>query len=214
LWLFAATMTVQAGQLTRELRLPQGWAIVGYASIVLFALFAAELVVLGIGEDGIRQVVRTSAQTSVLLFSAAFAASSLFQLRRTPVTRWLLANRRYIGVSFGVSHYFHLAALVALGQVSQAFVDDLNAVTLIGGGMAYVFLTAMVATSFDRTAAALGPLWWGRLHKVGGYYIWGIFFQSYLPRMLMTSFAYALPVVLLVGAMGLRLYTGWQARRR
>src|SRR6185295_5963877 len=101
--------------------------------------------------------------------------------------------------SFGVSHYVHLAALVALGFVSPAFAESVSVVTLVGGGLAYVFLTAMVATSFDRTAAMLGPIWWGRLHKVGGYYIWGIFFQSYLPRLLMTSVFYAPAVALLVG---------------
>lgn len=197
---------------TASARLPRGWVIVGYATLILLPLFLLELAVVGVNEDGIRQVVRTSAQTSLLLFVAAFSASSLFQLRRTPLTRWLLANRRYIGVSFGVSHYAHLAALIALGFVSPSFVENLNAVTIIGGGMAYVFLTAMVATSFDRSAAALGPLWWGRLHKVGGYYIWGIFFQSYLPRLLITSIAYAPAVALLVGAFSLRMYTGWQAR--
>jgi DMSO/TMAO reductase YedYZ heme-binding membrane subunit len=194
-------------------RAPQGWIIVAYVAAGLSAIFAVELAILGTGEDGIRQVVRTSAQTSVLLFSAAFAASSLYQIRRSSFTRWLFANRRYVGVSFGVSHYIHLAALVALGAVSQPFVDGLNAVTLVGGGMGYVFLTAMVATSFDRTAAMLGRRWWGRLHKVGAYYLWFIFFQSYLPRMLMTSIAYMPAVALLVGTLGLRLYVGWQARQ-
>lgn len=206
-------MALQSQTMSLATRLPQGWAIVGYAALILLPLFALELAVLGTGEDGIRQVVRTSAQTSVVLFALAFSASSLFQLRRTPATRWLLANRRYIGVSFGVSHYAHLAALVALGRVSTAFVEDLNAVTIVGGGMAYVFLTAMVATSLDRTAAALGRRWWERLHKVGGYYIWGIFFQSYLPRMLITSIFYAPAVALLAGALGLRIYAWWQTRR-
>jgi DMSO/TMAO reductase YedYZ heme-binding membrane subunit len=190
-----------------------GWPIVGYAAVILLLLFGAELAWLGTGELGIRQVVRTSAQTSLLLFSTAFAASSLYRMRRSPLTRWLLVNRRYIGVSFGLSHYFHLAALIALGRVSQSFVDDLNAVTIVGGGLGYVFLTAMVATSFDRTAAALGTRWWGLLHKVGAYYLWFIFFQSYLPRMLITSLAYAPAVALLLAALGLRLAVGWQARQ-
>lgn len=187
--------------------------MVAYAASILATIFGIELAVLGTGETGIRQVVRTSAQTSLLLFSAAFAASSLHQLRRSPPTRWLLANRRYVGVSFGVSHYAHLAALVALGGVSQPFVDSLNAPTIVGGGMGYVFLTTMVVTSFDRTAAALGPRWWGRLHKVGAYYLWFIFFQSYLPRMLITSVGYAPAVALLVTTLGLRLYASRQARQ-
>jgi DMSO/TMAO reductase YedYZ heme-binding membrane subunit len=206
-------MAVHPQILVRSKPLPQGWPIVGVAALVLFSIFSLELAVLGAGEEGIRQVVRTSAQTSVALFVTAFSASSLFQLWRVPVTRWLLANRRYIGVSFGVSHYAHLAALIALGRVSPAFVESLNAVTLVGGGLGYVFLTAMVATSFDSTAALLGPTWWGRLHKVGSYYIWGIFFQSYLPRLLMTSVFYAPAVALLLAGLSLRLYAWWQGRR-
>ncbi len=206
-------MAVQPQVLVRTRRLPQGWPIVGYAALVLFSTFFFELAVFGATEEGIRQVVRTSAQTSLTLFVTAFSASSLFQLWRTPMTRWLLANRRYIGVSFGVSHYAHLAALIALGRVSATFVESLNPATIVGGGMAYVFLTAMVATSFDRTAALLGPIWWGRLHKVGSYYIWGIFFQSYLPRLLMTSVFYAPAVGLLLAGLSLRLYAGWQSRK-
>lgn len=195
-------------------RLPRGWAIVGVAAAALSALFGLEILFLGTGEPGIRQVVRTSAQTSLVLFVTAFSASSLFQLHRTPLTRWLLSNRRSIGVSFGVSHYYHLAALIALGRVSVEFVESLNAVTIVGGGLAYVFLTAMVLTSFDRTAAMLGPVWWGRLHKVGSVYIWIIFFQSYLPRMLITSVLYAPAVGLLLGGMTVRIYAWWQVRRR
>jgi DMSO/TMAO reductase YedYZ heme-binding membrane subunit len=190
-----------------------GWPLVGYAGTILVLVFGAELAWLGGGEAGVRQVVRTSAQTSLLLFSAAFAASSLYQVHRSSLTRWLLSNRRYIGVSFGLSHYFHLAALIALARISQPFVEELNAVTIVGGGLGYLFLTAMVVTSFDRTAAALGTRWWSVLHKVGAYYLWFIFFQSYLPRMLITSFAYAPAAALLLATLGLRLAVGWQARQ-
>lgn len=32
-----------------------------------------------------------------------------------------------------------------------------NIITWVGGGLAYVFIAAMTATSFDRTAALIGP---------------------------------------------------------
>ena len=41
----------------------------------------------------------------------------------------------------------------------------------IFGGIGYAFIIAMAATSFDRTAAALGPRAWRLLHLVGGYYL-------------------------------------------
>src|SRR4029450_126919 len=111
-----------------------------------------------------------------------FIASSLRILWPTELTRWLLINRRYIGVSFAASHAIHLFAIVAVMRVAPAF--RLQTATLIGGGGAYVFLAAMTATSFDGAAAWLGPRRWRLLHKTGMYYCWFIFFISYVPRML------------------------------
>ena len=135
-------------------------------------------------------------------------------LLRAPVSTWLVRERRYLGLAFAYSHLIHLLALVALGQVSQEFVDGLNAVTLVGGGGAYVFLLLMAATSNDAAVKALGMRRWSWLHTIGGYYLWIIFFQSYAPRAFKVSPAYALPTLLLVATMGLR-FTAWrQARRR
>ena len=39
-------------------------------------------------------------------------------------------------------------------------------------GTAYLFIAAMAATSFDRSAAWLGPRKWRLLHLVSGWYIW------------------------------------------
>jgi sulfoxide reductase heme-binding subunit YedZ len=189
-----------------------GWPLVGWCSLFLGILFAALLVAFGTGEAGIRAVVRHSAQTSLVLFCAAFMASSLAQLRPGAATRWMLRNRRYLGVSFAASHTYHLLALFALARVSPPFVDSLNAVTLIGGGAAYVFIAAMVATSFDRTAAWLGARRWKRLHTVGAYYIWFIFVQSYVPRAVMSA-AYVPAAALLLVALGVRLAARRQRRR-
>jgi sulfoxide reductase heme-binding subunit YedZ len=50
------------------------------------------------------------------------------------------------------------------------------------GGVAYVFVAAMVATSFDASAAWLGPRRWRLLHTGGLYYLWVVFFVSFAPR--------------------------------
>jgi hypothetical protein len=47
-----------------------------------------------------------------------------------------------------------------------------NIANVILGGAAYLFIAAMVATSFDSTAAWLGPRKWRALHLVGSWYIW------------------------------------------
>jgi hypothetical protein len=156
----------------------------------------------GGGEAGWRAAIRLSAKTSLALFTTAFIASSLRVLWPTDLTRWLLINRRYIGVSFAASHAIHLIAIIALLRVAPDFAIETG--TLIGGGLAYVFLAAMTATSFDRSAAWLGPRRWRILHKTGMYYCWLIFLISYLPRMLIESVLYSPFVAVLVGALALR----------
>ena len=168
--------------IVRDARVPLiGWRLVGWCGLAIAVMEALILVVEGTGESGVRTVIRASARTSVVLFAAAFAASALARLHRSVVTRFLLANRRYLGVSFAVSHFSHLAAIVWLAWVSPEFRASVEPATVILGGLAYVFLAAMTATSFDRSAAWLGPRRWRRLHLVGGWYIWLIFFVSYLP---------------------------------
>lgn len=179
-----------------------GWPIVGWSALVVAVLCTVVFLAAGGGEVGWRAAIRLSAKTSLALFTAAFVASSLRALSPNQLTRWLLANRRYVGVSFAASHAIHLFAILALLWVAPGF--EIEMPTLIGGGLAYVFLAAMVATSFDRTAAWLGARRWRLLHKSGMYYCWFIFFISYVPRMLVESALYFPFVAVLLGAVGLR----------
>ncbi len=184
-----------------------GWPIVGWSALAIALMIATLLVRAGTGEDGIRLVIRATARTSVVLFTLAFAASAIRSRWPTPTSAWLLANRRYFGVSFAVSHGAHLLAILALADWSLVrFVVDSGPAAVIGGGIAYVLLAAMTATSFDRTAAWLGARRWKRLHTVGAYYLWGIFFLSYAPRAVLESPLFYGPFALaLLAALGLRL---------
>jgi len=182
-----------------------GWPLVGWAFVLLTTMVAITLLVYGVDEPGLHAVIRYTARTSLVLFSGAFVASSLYQLKRTSFTRWLRVNRRYVGVSFAVSHAMHLAAIITLARVSAKFAGDVSRVTVIAGGLGFVVVALLAATSFDRTAAWLGPRRWRMLHKTGVYYLWFIFFVTYLPPAL--QFVTYVPfVVLLLAAMGVRLW--------
>jgi len=181
---------------------PTGWPLVGWSSFGVLAVTAAVLAADGTGETGLRAVVRATALTSLLLFTAAFTASAAHAVWRTPLTRWMLANRRYLGVSFAASHAVHLIAIVRLARAVPDFTP--NTTPLVFGGVGYVVLAAMTATSFDRTAAWLGPRAWKRLHTFGVHYLWFVFFASYVPR-LSRSPVYALHTAVLVAALALRL---------
>lgn len=132
------------------------------------------------GEEAVRAVVRATARTSLALFLLAFLASTLARRWPGPLTRWLVVNRRGIGLSFAVSHLFHGAALVILGVWYPAFSATVDSATRIVGGLGFVWVAALAATSNDRAVRALGPRRWGWLHWIGVHYVWAVFFVTYL----------------------------------
>jgi DMSO/TMAO reductase YedYZ heme-binding membrane subunit len=160
----------------------------------------------GTGEEGARMLVRATARTSFALFLAAFLASPLHSFRDRAATRWLVRNRRYLGVSFALSHTVHGAAILALVRHTEGATD---ATTSVAGGLAYLFLAAMVATSFDRSAAWLGPTAWRRLHRTGMYYLWFVFTFTYLGSVTHGPWP-AFASGLLLAALAFRV---WTARR-
>lgn len=157
----------------------EGAAIVGWSSLGLFALTALLLAVYGTGEEGVRVVVRATARTSLLFFAAAFAASGLRRLWRVPATAWLVRNRRYVGLSFAVSHAIHLAAILTLAATVPGFAENVSRTTAIGGGTAYVLIAAMALTSSDTAVRRLGRKRWRALHLTGMWVVFGIFVSSY-----------------------------------
>lgn len=189
-----------------------GWPLLGVTSALLLALAIAVLAAMP-GIDGIRMLVRATARTSLLFFLLAFVAAAAWALWPAAPTRWLRANRRYFGLSFAVSHGIHAAALYALLQMDPVlFMQLTNPVTIASGLLAYTFILAMSATSFDRSARWIGPRAWRWLHTAGIYYIWISFVVAFGKRLAQGPF-YAVAVALLLGALALRVVARLRAAR-
>jgi len=191
-----------------------GWRLTGVLSLLLAAMALYFLGVQGGDADGIRLLIRATARTSLVLFVLAFTASAMVELLPSAATRWQRRNRRYLGVSFAVSHFIHLAAIVSLALVDKALFWKLtNLGTIVLAGAAYLFIAAMTATSFDRTAAWLGPRKWRLLHLVGGWYIWISFAVAIGKRVPLDRFYW--PMAALILAAGIvRLAAMWRRNRR
>lgn len=125
-------------------------------------------------------MLRLTARTSLVFFCSAFVGSSLQRLHRGTATRWLLRNRRYLGLAFAASHAIHGVAIIELLRVTAT---GLELTPALVGGAAYLFIIAMTVTSFDRTAAWLGRRRWHQLHLVGSYYIFLVFLMTYAPQL-------------------------------
>jgi sulfoxide reductase heme-binding subunit YedZ len=191
-----------------------GWRLTGLLSLVLVAMAGAFLAMHMGDADGLRLVIRSTARTSLVLFVMAFAAAAMAELVPSDWTRWQRRNRRYLGVSFAVSHFIHLAMLIALARVdNDLFWKLTNPANIILAGAAYILLTAMTATSFDGAVTWLGVRRWRLLHLVGGWYIWITFAVSIGKRLPQGPIYWAM-MALLLAAGAVRLVAMSRRNRR
>jgi methionine sulfoxide reductase heme-binding subunit len=162
----------------------QGWPLVAAAAAVV-SLMALGLVVASPDVAGVRSAIRWTARTSLLLFLLTFTASAAWRRWPSAWTRWQLANRRYLFLSFAASHGVHLIAIIAFAHLApMAFDLASNPKTRFVGEIGYAFIVAMAATCFDATAAWLGRRAWKILHTTGAWYLWFVFLSSYASRAL------------------------------
>jgi methionine sulfoxide reductase heme-binding subunit len=191
-----------------------GWPLFRLFAFGLTAMVAVLILQRGYNLDAVRVVVRTTAQTSLFFFCTAFAASSLHALVPSMATRWLLTNRRYFGVAFAYSHFLHALALYAFSRLDPAlFAANADISMFIFGGLGYVFIALMTATSFDYTATLIGRRAWQVLHTVGAYDIWITFMVAEGKRAVYDTYYWPY-VGALVAVMALRLLAGKAKRTR
>jgi sulfoxide reductase heme-binding subunit YedZ len=183
----------------------EGWRLLAVLtlSLIILSLWIASMRQFEV--EGMRMVIRFTARSSLLLFCLAFGAAALARLWPNAWTRWQRRNRRYLGLSFAASHAIHAAAIVAFAKMDPAgFVEATSPASYVFGGIGYAVLIAMSATSFDRTAALIGPRAWRALHLVGGYYLWFQFMVSFGKRVPAMP-GYAAFLIPLLAVMALRL---------
>lgn len=186
------------------------WMLAATLTLALTAASALAYAAAGGSTDGIRAVIRLTARTSLVLFLASFVASSLVRLAPSPVTRWMIRNRRHLGFSFAMSHLIHAVAILALVRQDPTLFWQLSTVgSIVSGSSAYLVIALMAATSFDRTAALIGPRIWRALHGWGAWFIFVSFVFTNGKRVPM-SFWYLVPVALLALAVAIR----WMARTK
>lgn len=189
-----------------------GWRLTGLLTALLSLMVLSIVAADGFSVDAIRTAIRATARTSLLLFLPTFIASALVAFWPGRKTRWLLRNRRYIGVGFAASHGLHAIVIIAFAIRDPALFSSMTSIgTLVSGGSAYLFILLMAATSFDRAVAWLGARNWRILHWCGAWYIALSFIITNAKRTPDMPL-YWLPVALVLLAIALRI-AGWWRRR-
>ena len=190
-----------------------GWRLVALTALALLACAALFWLMAPDPVTALRASIRLTARSSLLLFCLAFTASAAGARWPGAFTRWQRHNRRYIGLSFAVSHALHGVAIVAFAHIDpQQFAPNLKPGMLVPGAIGYAVILAMAATSFDRTAAWIGPVAWRRLHTWGSYWLWAQFVVAFGTRVPAMP-AYSAFVALLLGVLALRLAPRLRARQ-
>lgn len=178
-----------------------GWKILGATAIVSTVMLGGIGLLHGWSEESVRLGIRATARVSCLLFLMAFVAAPLHRLWATHGSRWLVQNRRFLGLSMAVSHGFHAVTLVALHQITNGQHPQINPLAVLG----YVFLIAMAVTSFQLTAKAIGRRAWRVLHTAGMHYFWLAFMMEFAFRA-MTNWIYFTFTILVLLTMVIRLW--------
>lgn len=131
--------------------------------------------------DGALAFIRHTVRCSIPVFILTFVASSLATLWPNKLTRWLLVNRRYVGLAFAAAFSWQLVAIAWLSNVEPGFLTrTLGLKGLVGGSGPYVVLAALVLTSFRPVARIVSAANWRRLHKAGMYVFWFFLGRAYV----------------------------------
>ena len=157
----------------------RNWIVFLGAAAITAAVAGLYIAAAGIDTDSMRITLRSSAHASFVVLLVVFAARPFRQMFQTPFTAALLRNRRLFGVAFAGIHTAHLGLILLrarwMDDYTFSFIE--NAL----GGLIYLLIFLLFATSFDRTARALGPRNWRILHKIGLYAIFVASLQTIVP---------------------------------
>jgi DMSO/TMAO reductase YedYZ heme-binding membrane subunit len=173
--------------------------LVRFSIIFFSALYATFFINHGFNEAIITQSIRTSARISVVLFLLTFIASPLHTFFKSSLSQLLLKFRSQIGLSFGVSHLFHLGFIIAYGILNLSALKEGRNLLIVGvGAITYAFIIIMMITSYPKYRKKLTAKKWKQIHTVGSWLIFIVFANSYLGRAFSGDLEY-LPFAILIG---------------
>jgi DMSO/TMAO reductase YedYZ heme-binding membrane subunit len=129
----------------------------------------------------ISSLIQLSVRCSVPWLYLAFVASSLRLLFPGTVSRWLLRNRRYVGLCFASGMAWQLTFILwMVTGFWNHYVDEVYLLTdILIQIPGYLLLIAMTLTSFMPVRRKLSPKQWQTLHKASIYFLWGTVWSTY-----------------------------------
>ena len=130
---------------------------------------------------GVSQMISFSVRWAVPFIYLVVAASAIQKLYPGPMSLWLRRNRKYIGLCFAVAMAWQGLFIFMMSNFYRDyyfeeiyfFRDELE------GSTGYIFLVAMVLTTFQFTRNQMSPAQWRLVHLSGMYFLWAYPFSVY-----------------------------------
>ena len=158
------------------------WNLFWLISLSLSAIMVFEMLQTDLSTgEGVSHMIGFSVRFAVPIIFLVAAISALHKLLPGPVPAWLLRNRKYIGLCFAVAMAWQGLFIFIMSYFKPEyyyeevffFRDELEGTT------GYLFLTAMVVTSFDFGRKRLSPQQWRLIHLASLYFLWAYAFSVY-----------------------------------
>jgi len=168
-------------------RVLNGWPFFGLVASLTFAAMVAGYVLIGIATpEAAVNMIRLSVQLASPWVYLAFVATPMTQLLPGNLSKWLLRNRRYLGLSFAAGFGWQAVFIgVLLALHNPYYWDEMhNDVDLFLRMASYIFLLAMTVTSFFPVRRRMRAEHWRWLQLVGIWYFWAAIWVSYAPMAL------------------------------
>jgi methionine sulfoxide reductase heme-binding subunit len=149
----------QPGMLSSLMR--SGWPI-----WVVLALPALPMIYQLLAGEGLRGMVRESGEWAARFAIIALMLSPLMiAFPKVRVIRWLMHNRRHIGVAAFLYAVFHVGLVASRAGGLQAFAGGLLLPPTLSGWIAFVLFAILAATSNAWSMQHMG-IWWKKVQRL------------------------------------------------
>ena len=159
-----------------------GWTLFWLISLPMSAMMVWEM----LGADmtsppDVSEMIGYSVRFAVPIIFLVVAISALQYLSSNGFTRWLLRNRKYIGLCFAVAMAWQGFFIYLMSNIhSDYYYDEIFFFRdELEGSTGYLFLTAMVITTFRWGRKFVNAAQWRLIHLSGLYFLWAYPFSTY-----------------------------------
>jgi sulfoxide reductase heme-binding subunit YedZ len=159
-----------------------GWRLFWLISIPMSVVMVIAMLGVDLSTGaGVSTMIGFSVRWAVPFIYLVVAASSVQILFPGPFPMWWLRNQKYIGMCFAVAMAWQGAFIFLMSIFfREYYFEDIYLLRdELEGTVGYIFLAAMVVTSFHFGRKYLTQKQWKLLHKSGIYFLWAYPFSVY-----------------------------------